>query len=344
MKAMMCLVSRQAMPNLLPVLMFKPDIVYLLSTKEEKQCAIHLKNVFHNNQITTQIISNIDAYNGDTVQEIMSKILNQQEAEFLVNVTGGTKLMSLAAYQIANECALQALYCNTERKEILWLLPQKRSEALDANLTIEDYLLAYGYRIKEEKYEKDIADFFGIFTVVNRYSLIKPLAEVFEKGRKRFADNPPRGVVKSTNGEFQLEKNFDRYILSSPQYKVSCTIQQSKFNLGSWLEYWTYYQLRFEQNLEAKFCVKVVSDNGNTNEIDCIVLKDYVLYLLSCKSGVPEVQKDLFQIETLRTLISGTFGKGVLVTAGGGDDKMLENRALDLKIKLLNCLKEPIEI
>jgi len=87
--------------------------------------------------------------------------------------------------------------------------------------------------------------------------------------------------------------------------------------------------------------VKIQSDRQVSSEIDTIVLKDFKLYLISCKSGKKDNQFDLFQLETIRNISSGTFGKGLFVSVNESSESFLK-RAAELQIKVTNISKGDI--
>ncbi|MGB9665536.1 MAG: hypothetical protein ACPL25_11560, partial [Ignavibacteria bacterium] len=65
--------------------------------------------------------------------------------------------------------------------------------------------------------------------------------------------------------------------------------------------------------------------------------------LYSCKSGKRDNQYDLFQIETLRNITSGTFGKGFFVTPNQQSISFLQ-RAKELNIRVVNIFKDRSEL
>jgi glycogen synthase len=121
--------------------------------------------------------------------------------------------------------------------------------------------------------------------------------------------------------------------------KIRFFINHSDFKSGDWLEYYTYYSLMKKGNSQLKMGVKLINDIGVENEIDVIELRDYKLSLYSCKTGKKDNQFDLYEIETLRNIISGTFGRGFFVTSNTPSSKFLK-RAEELNIKVINILEQ----
>ena len=114
------LVGGQPLPNLLPVRHYQPDGVLLVYTQRTRSVSDRLKAVL---QRETQVYElETDAYD---IAAIVKKLNQELETSklsshsFLFNLTGGTKPMSLAAFQVAQHRSAPMLYVESERKGIL---------------------------------------------------------------------------------------------------------------------------------------------------------------------------------------------------------------------------------
>ncbi len=151
------LISEQTIPNLLPLLYLKPTQALLIHTAAEyssKRPAQRLRALLPSSiKVKMQ---EVDAYRIDKIQE---KLLNliPSNAPPIFNLTGGTKPMSLAAFQAARALRAQSIYYRTEgdrergqQSVLYWyafeqngtLRFQKR-EPLPSLLTLDLYLKAY---------------------------------------------------------------------------------------------------------------------------------------------------------------------------------------------------------
>lgn len=338
MLTMYCLVSRQAMANVLPVFMYNPSSVVLFTTPEENQCADNLEKLFKSKKISVKRKDNLDAYDYNSFKETVKQELEQSDTVVWLNVTGGTKLMALAAYEAFAEKDKKIIYCDTEHQKIITLFPKYYSEELKANLDIKDYLNSYGYEIVEHKNIINEDQFFELFSFVEQNNAMPSFLDLFKQLRNKFASETEFKQVKFTiatdNKLFQFQKNYDNYFIQygNPK-KKSIKIATSEFKSGDWLEYYVYYLLKKKKGLSPLVGVKLKNTEGVENEIDVIVLNNYRLNIFSCKSGKKDNQFDLYQLETLRNITSGTFGKGIFVTANKHSVKFL-NRAKELSIKV----------
>lgn len=339
---MFCLVSRQAMANVLPVFMLKPKNVLLLSTAEEKQCANNLEKLFVQKNIKVYRRDNLDAYDYKAFREVVREELKKHGNDVILNLTGGTKLMALAARDAFAEFNRKIVYCDTEHKKLITIHPTYHIEDLNAELTIEDYLRSYGYKIIDEK-NINIDEYFKFFNFIEKNNLMSSFVNMYKKVRQKIHMEIPKFTEFNHDKRIKITRDLTRdlkgfFIEYGNSIKEKFFIPHSEFKSGDWLEYYTYYLLSQNKNSQLKLGVKLINENGVENEIDVMELKDYRLLLYSCKSGKKDNQFDLYQIETLRNITSGTFGKGIFVTANKQSAAFLK-RAQELSIKVINVLE-----
>ncbi|MGQ9799959.1 MAG: Card1-like endonuclease domain-containing protein [Ignavibacterium sp.] len=335
---MFCLVSRQAMANVLPVFMYKPTNVVLFTTPEENQCASNLEILFKSKRINVIRKNNLNAYDYASFKSAVLSELENNNDEVILNVTGGTKLMAFAAYEAFAEKDKKIIYCDTEHQKIITLFPKYSSTSLNAELSIEDYLKSYGYNIIETKSPFTESDYFNFFRFIEKERLMRSLVNLYTNVRQKLSEEKPRFTVESDDKKIRFQKNLDTYIIHyGNKTENSFKVQSNDFKSGDWLEYYIYYKLKTEENLSTLMGVKISNPQGVENEIDVIALKDFRLYLYSCKTGKKDNQFDLYQLETLRNITSGTFGKGIFVTSNQHSEKFLK-RAKELSIDVKNVL------
>lgn len=336
---MFCLVSRQAMANVLPVFMYKPTDVILFTTPEENQCAKNLEELFLSKNIKVFRIENLDAYDYIKFKEAVKTQLEKIDSnDVVLNVTGGTKLMALAAYEAFAEKDKSIIYCDTEHQNIINLFPSYSLTPLKAELSVEEYLKAYGFKIVESKDSFAEDDYFRLFRFIDSENLMQSFINLNTKIRARIGREEPKFTVTNQDYKFQFQKNYDNYILTfGSKSKHTLRIDFNDFKTGDWLEYYIYYKLKIRENLSPLIGVKINNPDGVENEIDVMVIKDFRLYLYSCKTGKNNDQFDLYQLETLRNITSGTFGKGVFVTSNLQTEKFLK-RAKELSVSVINVL------
>ncbi len=147
---MILLVGEQAAPNLLSARYFNPNRIFLLHTSLQriKDIAENLAKCLKEMQCCLVEVNDFD------VDKIRSQVLAllQDRPDTLVNITGGTKLMSIGALEAARTANVPVLYVRSQGgKTEVDLLGFKEDGAtyrfetfpLKGNINIDDYLMAY---------------------------------------------------------------------------------------------------------------------------------------------------------------------------------------------------------
>lgn len=326
-----CLVSRQPMANLLPVLMYNPKKVFLLGTTEEISTAYHLKVLLEEKKIETVLYDDIRPYDDTKLIDKLTQIIQENPDDIYLNVTGGTKLMAISAYEFFLKNNKPVFYCNTNDNSIIHLLPEKFIFPLSVDVSIEDYLGVYGYKIFEEKKfssELGVTKFLEWLYPDKLNSFIT----FADKLRTVVNLNEPR--ISRRIGDYLFEKHFDiarvKHFPSDTILKVS-----ADFFHGNWFEAAVEKILLDVLCCNVKSGVKIISSKGIKNEIDHLLVYNQQLFLFSCKSGKigkAGMKEHLAELEVLRTLTGGTFGKAFFIFTSEIPE-VLENRAKEFNIK-----------
>lgn len=332
-----CLISRQAMANVIPVFMFKPDNVILFATPEEKKTANHLQKLFESKNIRVDRVDDLDAYDYLNFKKCIYQKLESTNDEVWLNVTGGTKLMALAAYEAFAEKNKKIIYCNTDRNQIIHLFPRLFTEKFNLDLSIDDYLKSHGYDLISAKTSFVKNEFFDLFSLLESQNLLTKFSDFLDKYRSETgSENPVKTYIVKSNKIFKIQKTTSNVVLFVNQ--TTFKYDDDKFLKGDWLEYFMLYSLK-KQRIIPQVGVKIISETNVENEIDIVFIKDYQLYLISCKSGKnSDSNKDIYEIETLRNIAGGTYGRAFLFTAKDLTPR-IKQRAVDLKVTTLTLNK-----
>jgi|GEM_PF-6949916 len=161
-KVMICLVGEQTIPNLLAVLHYKPAAVVLVHSDRTERHATNFARVISANTSSQTELCPAAAYDVAAAATSIRTLLAQAQwrgQEFIFNLTGGTKAMVLAGYQVAAEhvgCKLIYVelrgiksYCYEYTIEKDVLRQQGEPAELSGLLTIPLYLQASGLNWKD---------------------------------------------------------------------------------------------------------------------------------------------------------------------------------------------------
>jgi Holliday junction resolvase-like predicted endonuclease len=152
---MVSLIGEQPIPNLLPIRYLNPEQVLLLYTDRTSKVNENLKKLITDTTNVNDLP--IDPYN---IQAITQALLNNKVIKnsktphgLCFNLTGGTKPMAFAAYQVAERLRSHFIYLQSERhKSILYHYEfsntgfvLKNKDEIPEVIEIDDYLKVHGF-------------------------------------------------------------------------------------------------------------------------------------------------------------------------------------------------------
>lgn len=137
-----CLVSDQPIPNLTTTLQFRPQTVLLLYTEDFKAKKDRLKTVLkaHQVKVEERIILPYDLQN--VIQVCEGILTDHPDLDVSLNITGGTKISTLGAFQVFYSADKPIWYVNTRDHQIQQVSPQTESQPITAKIGIKDELLS----------------------------------------------------------------------------------------------------------------------------------------------------------------------------------------------------------
>ncbi len=296
------LVSDHTIPNILAIHHFKPDELLFISTikMEEK------------NKVSA-ILMTLDrlalGYKSDSVIVIEDSILDchkkigewiegKEDAEFVVNLTGGTKIMSIAAYEFFKDYSSKMIYIPIPKNEFIVPFPKKRPGKpvkLDLRLSVIDYLTAYGLTIVNKSHldsyreetikRKELSEWIA-GNYDNLKNLLKWLCKLLRTHRSDNQFILKDELLGASGEEKQLlsKLNFD-YKEGSVFKKISKS--EIKYLTGGWLEEFCFVkasELVGHGIDDAVIELQIKNRLGRNNEFDIMFTKDNALYFIECKS------------------------------------------------------------
>lgn len=154
MQTQICLVSAQAAANLLPALdpALKPEHVVLVTTAKMRKQAGDLAQVLQQSGIKVEhfALGNEQDYR-QTENELMELATRLDGHQITLNITGGTKLMSVAAQSVAAASGWRMFYVDADTDQVIWLgKDQVPTQPLQQQLRLRHYLQSYGFALTEK--------------------------------------------------------------------------------------------------------------------------------------------------------------------------------------------------
>ncbi len=272
---LVCIISDQAVPNLLFIRQFaQPDSEFFFITTEQmenRQATDHMIRALDLEARVCQRIV-IDANDASRIKQQLESFLFPQDAHYVVNITGGNKLMSQMVFAHFQKFDSRMLYAPINAEHYQQVYPEVSKIPMDdtIKLSLDQYLYAYGFEITGElPYYKGIPKPTSLFNKV-----------IESGGAGRVAE------IKKAN---------------HPDYKEA----DKNYLLGGWFEFYCYqfFKRIFRLNDSQIGCsiglkkIGSITSNPHDNEFDLMFLHKNDLYVFECKVySSPTYRKEKFQI------------------------------------------------
>jgi len=333
---MVLLVSEQAAPNLLPVLdpTLKPhDAVLVVSSKMESR-ARDLETVLGEAGVRTSRIDLENEHDFGQMQEAILKIAASRDAQSIaLNVTGGTKLMALAAQSVATMAKWRLFYVDVDTDEVIWLEKDANRQPLHQQLRLRHYLRGYGFELEEKGKRPHLSqqhDDLLRTLIVQVGSLEKPLAQLnwlAQQGEDRKTLRVQFSSEQQKNrGLDALLRNFEEAgVLTVRDGAVHFSGEVDRdFAKGGWLETHVFRAVCAAGSvldLRDKAANLTVTDGGGVkNELDVAFMARNRLFVIECKTArmdrteAPKANETLFKLSEICRRVGGLGTRGMLAS------------------------------
>lgn len=288
MRTIVSLLSEQPIPNLLFIKYIgqSNDQHVFISTKtmEEKYKSVNLAQVLDLSKERYKVII-VEPYSPEDILLQLDLLIGQTiTKEWIINLTGGTKIMSQMVYTVFSEIQSSSIfYWPDTNDKILELHPYIKEIPINNTplINLYDYLYAHGFSYTHVALEntQDTAEY-----------LWKKVAKA---GDVKYV--PELQVARSDN------------------YKK----EDKPYLTGGWFEEWLYYRLKDRYNLQSNqigLSVQIHDEHGlrpetASRELDVVYVKDHRLYMweakvytiTALKSAV--FMRDLFKLSAIRQML-----------------------------------------
>lgn len=345
MKHQIALLGSQVLPIFLGIKEYNPDHVHFLVTNESNVKLDQLADVLEDVEIHSYVCNPYDVKN---VREVCESIITQRSGsdEISFNLTGGTKLMLIAAQSVLSEGGFSGFYVDTNNS--VTEIPSFVKKKLCYTISTEDFFSLSGHRISSSKRldSFDHADFNaaekiqGFSDEGKDFSLITAHFRKIKK-IKNFGEELINENLKCTwsLGIITIQKKGKKeYIFESPNVKAL-------FFYGGWWELLVANSLAgWEAGQEILMEVVLpfkIDLKTNKNEIDILINRNNKLIFIECKSGIVSSQ-DINKIKTIRDTYGGNSSRSVLVCQHK-PEKTLFEKCKELSIDVFYIIGEKEE-
>lgn len=344
--------------NIVAALNLKPDNIVYISFENDNEYYDNVK------ECTSRKLPNVQmkelAIKNLTVADIRDAINKYNFDDTFLNLSGGTKLMSILTYKAAQDSNMTIIYADTENKKVLKIGEIVEEIAhIDLELTVEDLVCSTGAEIinnSTELYEKEefkkLVDF-----MVNDYNAWKQVKGILRNSQivKQFEQYPMQieivtGGLKPAQikylddflSELYQRNMIKQYRLNQDHAQFDFTDKEAKtfvMMAGCWLEALTYRYIKEVKDIENVISgMLFVWDEAVKvrNELDVVAALDSHLVCISCKDTNKYDVDELNELEVYADHLGGNRVIKILVSTEKPERKdMTYQRAEEMDIHIV---------
>lgn len=332
----LCIVTGQALANLIPLLQEKPDkvvLAYTPSMQPEKeafrftlqQAGFTDEQIIDKPNLPEQGFEAISLFALEAIESVRDSI---DAARLTWNATGGTKLMALAFHAALSQQD-RIIYTNTAHNQIEQLAPEVEQHALTSVLTPRLYLTATGriWRNSASDSEAWLAEadqrLSASLYLGRRAEPLASLIQTFNRSLDRDGKRSQTLTLTKIGKQWRdaLNKLNGAGIVDWDGQSDTINVSGKsaiEYLTGGWLEEYVW-QVARQQQLEHVVCSLKFGDRehrkaGQDNEVDIFILHHNRAMVIECKSGYMgrDAQKDSNIIYKLNSVAQQA--GGILVT------------------------------
>lgn len=352
MKILFNLISGQIFPNYFLIKKINPDrCINFYTTMSSTQKEL-FKKILEGIELEEV---DIDAFNFKNCYETINKVIKRYENDSLIlNFTGGTKIMSNAAFMAFQEKKLKTIYLDSQNGKLISISGEtQEEEVFQYNVSVEEYFGLTGQSIRQSKPDiesnkednKNRERFISYMekNYPNINNLFIQLAVKSDSAKKKWRKEDSK--LLDSNG------NILNYTAADKKYEIT-TKDGNKFILlgddafyfitGGWMEKIVYDKIKnsnkfneVKVNLTLEWNIESKKKNIK-NEFDIVATKNHILYIFEVKSG--GLSSDIIlKLNSINNFYGGLYSKSYIVTYFDfeKDYQDLLSRAKEYNIKIL---------
>lgn len=318
------LISDQAIPNL-EMIKEKPVDAYLfILTEQMKEKLGWLKEAagLKDSSIIQELI--VDAFSFEDIDKKLSGIVSDDH-HYLVNLTGGTKIMSLAVSAFFKDMDCELFYIPGKNDSYVRIFPgiKKPYISFKSKISLVEYVLAYGFTVRHKgKLLTTIEQTEKVFDYFLNHFNHKIDGEALKILRRKRED---KKSFPHFGDDFEVPGFLTRlqFIPENPDH---LTKNEVKYLTGEWFEEYVYslvknhFQLSDDEIGVSWHLQK--GENNTPNEFDVLYIRDKKLNIIECKTNIISsdngykknlITETIYKVDSLRNNL-GLFAKTNIFT------------------------------
>ncbi len=301
-KVLVSLVSEQTIPNILFIKEFigKVDkFLFITTSYMEKNDNNKIDWILNSTNIDKSLVERL-VVNESIVKEtedLLQKSISL-ENEYFVNLTGGTKPMSIAVYNAFENYRDNIFYVPIGKNSYIKIFDKVGNfqKDIDYRVNVKEYLNAYGVKFSNKMPVLGVS-YTDVF--FDRFMQSNLDYEVIEKLRLyyRNSDATLEKIINNSDEDKRIStiKEFLSEIKFPTKDKSKLTKGEIEYLTGGWFEEYIYYKIQMILSLsndEVLLGVKLEKNQRTLdNDLDVVFTYNNAIHVIECKTGMTEFGK-----------------------------------------------------
>ena len=305
------------------------DKLLFVAANEDFDCITPLvKTLKIDKELVQRIVlrRDSDKYTYERICRVIKSLIDK-EAEYYVNLAGGTRYMALSVQHVFSNYKSTFFYTQTHENLIVKTI-------FDNSIYDDDD------EILPIRYKMRLSDYFEVYGLTHDLDVPKPLVSdeqqsqyMFELFSKRKLNNSDYKVMEVLREKYRGWKYLDidevettindtmipipnlskflNYIKFTPAEKGILQHGELDYLTGGWFEEYVYYLIK--KNIQPDDIAIGVHIDGITeikhnNELDVCFIKNNQLYVIECKSGINSdsmFNEIVYKVSALKEVLLG---------------------------------------
>lgn len=303
------LISDQTIPNIQMIKEVKSKYIncdYLIITTEKMNKKGIINNVIKAAKLDISSVKSRDVqeYSFEDIQNEIKDFEYNSYDKIFVNLTGGTKIMTLAVFDYFKANNKAIIMYIPDSSCYIKLYPELCKHNFVENITLREYLEGYGFSITETPSS-------GIPFELTEILFNKYCSEGFDRYSNELSllrENRQRGIKDKE--KFNQVSEFLDNISFVPKEPEKLSDLEVKYLTGEWFEEYIGHKIKSDLNIKDSDILvgakifkemrtndlnsvqsllnieKKTTESGNENEIDVMFIYNNSFYVIECKTSI----------------------------------------------------------
>jgi hypothetical protein len=334
-KALLILIGGRQMPNFLTAQSLHPDVILPIASPEGlKDSWEKIKPALNRLNLSVAEPKEVDAFDLNEIKEkCREAFADFPDYEWVFNITCGTSVMSIGAFEIAKEKGISAWYLDTNTRRVAVLCGQS-PETDPYFVKIPDYLLSYGRRVGKSGINNPTE---SLKNYTRKLASDASATTDFQHALAKAVQG--KNVLKANNLELEIETPAEpvRSLFYAAQQtgllqnlrevdsaKLKFTLpdyEKYAFLNGGWLEFYVWLVANDLNKFDDTAYSLTIPTDGDQKEIDFALSYSGALLIAECKTDAkPFKTKYLEKLVSVSSLIGANFVGKIFITNQFPDD------------------------